>query len=138
MPTTPLLHRIAGACFTALAATPLMAAVPAAQDPLPREFHLAAQTSRDSIWAEHCGTERRSHGGPAALRVTPVAWAQPQPDPTALAALGSALRRGDFETSGVRVVETDGGPMLTVAGTHPGARDNHFKLCNVSVHTSYD
>jgi hypothetical protein len=38
----------------------------------------------------------------------------------------------------VRVVETDDGPVLALAGANPGARDNHFKLCNVHLRTSYD
>lgn len=143
MPTTPLLHRLALACFTALAAASLLAGVPAAtaaQDAVPREFHLAGQTAGVSIWAERCSPTYGARGGAAFVRATPVAWAQPQPqpDPGALAAIERALRHGDFTTSGVRVVESDDGPVLALAGAHAGTRDDHFKLCNVHLRTSYD
>lgn len=143
MPTTPLIHRLARACFIALAANALpagalAAAAETAHVPVPREFDLAAQASGVSIWAERCGPHVRPHDRPAVFHASPAAWAQPQPDPAALAALEKALRHGEFQTSGVRVVETDDGPMLAVAGTHPGGRDYQFRLCNVLLRTPYD
>jgi len=143
MPTTPLIHPLARVCFIALAvgtlpAGALAAAVEAVHVPVPREFDLAAQTSGVAIWAERCAPHVRPHDRPVVFRGTPAAWAQPQPDPAALAALEKALRHGEFQTSGVRVVETDDGPMLQVAGTHPGGRDHQFRLCNVFLRTSYD
>jgi hypothetical protein len=132
MPEIPSLQRLVAIL---LAAVPMAAAPappgPAAQAEAVPVFHLAGQTrTGGTIWAEACGT--------AALRATPAAGSQPRPDTVVVAALMAALRRGDFETTGVRVVETDDGPLLRHAGTRPGEPGTYFRICHVALHTSYD
>jgi len=121
----------------ALLAGTAAAAAPAPRDEAPRQFHLAAQTASASIWAERCTPVFRARGR-SAVRAARHDWTLPRPDPDDLSALMAALRRSDFETSGVRVVETGDGPMLKLAGRRPGAPDTYFMLCNAAIHTAYE
>lgn len=106
-------------------------------DALPRHFELVAQSEGTTIWSERCVPAFKSRRS-AAPRAVSVAPTGPQPDPDDLSVLGSALRRGDFLTSGVHVVETAAGPMLRLAGRHAGARDTYFMICDAAIRTSYD
>lgn len=140
MATTDRPRRLARAGLGAVLAAALLMGQAATATPAggaPRQFQLAARTADATVWAEDCSPNFRPRNS-ATLHASSRARTLPQPDAADLSALMSALRRSDFVASGVRIVETDDGPMLELAQRRPGAPVTYFMICNATIRTSYE